>query len=210
MIFKDRRDAGRKLISKLAQFKNDPNVIVIGLPRGGVITASEIAQGLNLPLDLIVPRKIGAPYNPELAIGAITEDGEGIFDNKLISSLNVSQKYIDQEIEKEKEEAKRRIKEYRGDRPPLNLQNKIAILVDDGVATGSTMLAAIKSAKAKGAKKIIVAVPTTAQDSLKKIKKEVDEVVYLDAPFFFGAVGAFYEVFDQTIDEEVKSLMTKV
>ena len=209
MIFKDRQEAGRKLISKLHQYKDRADVIVLGLPRGGIVTAFEIAQGLNLPLDLIVTRKIGAPDNPEFAIGAITEDGEGIFDAVTISTYRISRQYIDEEIKKEKKEAERRLKVYRENRPPLNLQDKTVILVDDGVATGATLRAAIRSAKIKNAKKIVVAVPVIARDILEKIKNEVDEIVYLDAPLFFSAIGSFYEVFAQTEDEEVVALMKK-
>ena len=209
MIFKDRQEAGRKLISKLHQYKDRADVIVLGLPRGGIVTAFEIAQGLSLPLDLIVTRKIGAPDNPEFAIGAITEDGEGIFDAVTISTYRISRQYIDEEIKKEKKEAERRLKVYRENRPPLNLQGKTVILVDDGVATGATLRAAIRSAKIKNAKKIVVAVPVIARDILEKIKTEVDEMVYLDAPLFFSAIGSFYEVFAQTEDEEVIALMKK-
>ena len=210
MIFKDRQEAGYKLISKLQKYKNKTDVIVLGLPRGGIVTAFEIAKGLNLPLDLVVTRKIGAPDNPEFAIGAITEKGEGIFNEATISIYGISQRYIDKEIKKEKKEAERRLRVYRENRPPLNLQGKIAILVDDGVATGLTLRAAIKSVKIKNAKKIVVAVPVIAQDSLEKIENEVDEVVYLNSPLYFSAIGSFYESFTQTEDEEVIALMKKI
>jgi len=207
MTFKNRQEAGQKLANKLTEYKNQPNVIILALPRGGVVNAFEIAQQLNLPLDLVVPRKIGAPFNEEYAIGAITESGEGIFDQQAIDSLKIEQSYIDKKVTTEKNEAQRRLKTYRQDRPPLDLTNKIVILVDDGIATGLTMRAAIKSIKDKKPKKIIVAVPVSARDSLKTIKKEVDQVICLDAPAFFGAVGAFYEDFSQTEDEEVINLM---
>ena len=209
MIFKDRKDAGRRLLPKIKHYKEDPKAIVLGLPRGGVVLANEIAQGLGLTLDVVVPRKIGSPFNHEFAIGAIAEDGEGIFDQQTISTYGISQDYIKKEVEKEKAEAERRLKLYRGSRPVLKLKGKTAILVDDGVATGSTMLAAIKSAKYRGAEKIVVAAPVIAQDSLKKIKKEADEIIYLQAPSFFAAVGAFYEIFNQTEDAEVIEIMKK-
>jgi len=180
---------------------------VLGLPRGGVIVASEVAKALVLPLDVVVARKVGAPDNPEFAIGAVSEEGEGVFDPEIIALYNISQEYIDKEIKKGKEEASRRLKKFHGDRVPLNLFGKTAILVDDGVATGSTMQAAILLAKTKGAKKIIVAVPVIAQDSLKLIREEVDESVYLDAPMLFGADGQFYKMFSQTTDEEVVDLL---
>ena len=209
MIFKDRVDAGQKLAEKLQEFKNQKNVIILALPRGGAVNAFQIAKELNLPLDLVVPRKIGAPFNEEYAIGAITETGEGIFDQQAIKSLNVEQSYLDKKVEEEKKEAQRRLKTYRQDRPPLNLENKTVIIVDDGIATGLTLRAAIKSVKEKKAKKVIVAVPVSARDSLKIIEKEADQVICLDAPLFFGAVGAFYEDFGQTEDAEVIELMNK-
>jgi putative phosphoribosyl transferase len=209
MTFKNRQDAGKQLSEKLAQYKNNSNTIVLGLPRGGVVVAFEIAQALHLPMDIIVPRKIGAPGNPELAIGAITEDGEGIFDERMILDYGVSQDYLTKEIQKEKQEALRRLKLYRGTRSPLHLKNKIALLVDDGIATGATMRAAIKSAKAKDASKIIVAIPTAANDSLEKIKKEADEVLCLDAPPLFFAIGEFYQDFPQIEDKEVIDLMSQ-
>jgi putative phosphoribosyl transferase len=207
MIFADRRDAGRKLATKLEQFNNQPGAVVIGLPRGGVVVACEVARRLNLPLDIIVPRKIGAPGNEELAIGAITEEGEAVLDEVLVKELDVAPEYIAKTVAKEKQEAQRRLKLYRGDRAPLNLQNKTAILIDDGVATGATMRAAIKSAKYKKASKIIVAVPVIAPDTLKKLQAKADEIIYLDAPMFLGAIGAFYEEFSQTEDNEVIQLM---
>lgn len=209
MIFKDRADAGQKLISKLKRFKDKPEVVVLGLPRGGVVVAFEIARGLRLPLDLVVPRKIGAPNDPEFAIGAIAEDGTEVLDEMVVAAYKISQDYINKQVEVEKKEAERRLKVYLGKSAPISLRGKTAILADDGIATGYTMLAAIKSVKAKGAEKIIVAVPVTARDSLEKLKREVDEVIYLDAPLYFGAVGAFYKNFPQTEDREVVDLLKK-
>jgi putative phosphoribosyl transferase len=207
MMFVDRKDAGQKLAGSLTRFKNQSDAIVIGLPRGGVVVAYEAARLLNLPLDIIVPRKIGAPGNEELAIGAITEEGEAVLDEMLVRELNVAPEYIAKTVAKEKQEAQRRLKLYRGDRTPLNLQNKTAILIDDGIATGATMQAAIKSAQNKKAEKIIVAVPIIAPDTLKKLQAEADEIIYLDAPMFLGAIGDFYEKFSQTEDREVIELM---
>ena len=209
MIFKNRQDAGQKLAEKLSEFTNQKDTIILALPRGGVVTAFEIAKELNLPLDLVVPRKIGAPDNEEYAIGAITETGEGIFNQEAIVSLGVSQEYLNKKVAAEKKEAVRRLKTYRQDRTALNLKNKTVIIVDDGIATGLTMLAAIKSVKEKKAKKIIVAVPVSAKDSIEAIEKEVNEVICLQAPIFFGAVGAFYQDFGQTTDGEVIDLMKK-
>lgn len=207
MIFRDRKDAGEKLAEKLDKYKGKSDVVVLGLPRGGVVTANEVAKRLDLPLDIIVPRKIGAPGNPELAIGAITESGEGIFDEEIMKYVGADQEYIEKTMEEEKKEAQRRLKVYRGSKPPVDLKGKTVILVDDGIATGSTMRAAIASVKAKEAGKIVVAVPVLARDTVKKIEKEVDELIYVGAPLFFGAVGAFYQIFDQTEDEEVVEIM---
>ncbi|KKQ39907.1 MAG: hypothetical protein US58_C0026G0013, partial [Candidatus Magasanikbacteria bacterium GW2011_GWA2_37_8] len=191
MIFQNRRTAGQQLAKKLLGFKNDPKAIVLGLPRGGVITAHEIAKILNLPLDIIVTRKIGAPYSKELAIGALSEDGRPILNHNLIQELNVSKDYLDREIEKERREAKRRLEKYRHDKPKLNLKNKTVILVDDGIATGYTMFAAVDLAKIKEASKIIIASPVIASDTLDTFKALKIEVVYLDNPSFFSAIGQF-------------------
>ncbi|MFC1609224.1 phosphoribosyltransferase [Patescibacteria group bacterium] len=208
MIFRDRQEGGQKLISEIEKYKGNPNAIILGLPRGGVVTAFEISSALNLPLDIIAPRKISAPGAPELAIGAITEDGELIL-NESVKGYKIDPKYLETETENQKKEAERRLKVYRGERPPLILKDKIAIIVDDGVATGATMRAAIRSAKKSQAKKIVVAIPVIAQDSLEIIKNEVDEMIFLDAPPLFGAVGAFYENFSQTEDAEVIQLLNK-
>lgn len=207
MIFQDRRSAGKQLAEKLLEFKDNPQAIVLGLPRGGVITADEVAKILNLPLDILVTRKIGAPQSAELAIGAITEDGQPILNDDLIEALEIQPEYVDSEIEKQKQEAKRRLEKYRQGRGVLDLKNKIAILVDDGIATGSTMLAAVDSAETKGAAKIIVASPVIAADAADRFKVLATEVVCLDKPTYFEAIGQFYESFEQTTDEEVEKIM---
>ncbi len=207
MIFKDRFEAGEKLAQKLVNYRNYKNVLVIGLPRGGIILANEVAKKINSQLDIVVPRKISAPNNPEFAIGAITEQGDYFLNQDIIDYYKISKKYIDREITIEKKESKRRLKSYRGNRKSIDYNNKIIILVDDGIATGSTILAAIFSIKKNKPKKIIVAVPVLARDIINIIKKEVDELVYLEAPIFFGAIGAFYRKFEQTSDQEVKDIM---
>lgn len=182
MIFQDRRDAGQKLAEALQKYANDPNAIVIALPRGGVVVGYEIAKKLSLPLDIVSPRKIGAPMNPEYAIGAITETGKGILSTSIIESLGIPQSYITEEIEKEKKEALRRLNTYRSSSTPRNVKNKRVIIVDDGLATGSTMLAAIETLKAEGAKQIIVAVPVGPLDTIDRIRAQVDDVVCLTTP----------------------------
>lgn len=206
MIFKDRLDAGRQLAKELIAFSDSKNVIVIGLARGGVILAAEIAAALHLPMDIIVVRKIGAPGNEELALGAICESGEGVFNESLVSFLGVSQEYLEKEVERQRTLIKERLALYRGHGCPLSVQDKTVILVDDGIATGASIRVAIQSLRSLGVKKLVLAVPVAAPDSLQKIEKEVDRVVCLYRPSFFESVGSFYEVFNQTTDAEIVTL----
>lgn len=207
MIFKDRQDAGIQLAKSLIKYKNQPNTIVIGLPRGGVVVAYEVAKTLNLPLDITCPRKISAPSNPEFAIGAITETGQGIFNERVIQQLQISQTYLNEAVENEKAEAQKRLKKFRGNMIPRNFKDKVAIIIDDGLATGSTMKAAILSMHASGTAQIIVGIPVSPPDTLNEIRSMVDNVVCLDTPPFFQAVGQFYQSFDQTSDSEVIELL---
>lgn len=209
MIFKDRADAGKKLAVIMKKFAGQTDTIVLGLPRGGVITAQVVANELKLPLDLLIVRKIGSPSNEEFAIGALSQDGQIFLDEDTIKLYNISPEHIEKTTKSEQLEADRRQQLYRQGRAPLNLKHKTAILVDDGIATGATMQAAILSVKAHGASRIIVAIPVIASDSLKTLQGLADEVFYLDAPFFFGAVGSFYSDFSQTTDEEVIKIMAK-
>ena len=209
MIFKDRIEAGKSLAEKLTALQIKPPLIVLGLPRGGVIVAHEIAQKLKAPLDIIVPRKIGAPFSPELAIGAITEDGSLLLNQEMVKSLRIEKDYIDQASAKEKKEAQRRLNKYRAGRASLDLKDKTVIITDDGIATGATMQAALRSIRSQNAKKIIVAVPVLPPDTKAIIEKECDELVFLGQPADFGAIGMFYEKFDQTTDEEVIAIMKK-
>lgn len=209
MLYKDRQDAGRQLAQHLLKYKTPSNAVVLGLARGGVVTAAEVAIALGLSLNVIVVRKIGAPGNEELAIGAISEEGDGIFNDHLIGLLGVSSDYIKKEVERQRRILKERLLLYRGKNSDLDLKGKTIILVDDGIATGASMRVAIRSVRHAGSKKIVLAVPVAAPDSLKKLSKEVDETVCLSAPSFFEAVGSFYRVFDQTTDEEVVQLLSK-
>ena len=206
MLFIDRIDAGKQLAEKLIKYKNAKDTIVLALPRGGVIVGKAICEVLNLPLDIVIPRKIGAPFNPELAIGAICED-QYILNKDLISSLDVNEKYIKDIIEDEKKEAKRREKLYRKNKGPLILKNKTIILVDDGIATGATMHAAIKFIKTKDPKKLIVGSPIALKDIYEDFKKLCDEIICLYTPLDFMAIGQFYENFQQTTDEEVINIL---
>jgi putative phosphoribosyl transferase len=207
MLFKDRNEAGRQLIPHLKSYLRNQQTVVVGLARGGVITAFAVAEGLGLPLQVMVVRKIGAPGNEELALGAIAENGEGIFNDHLIAVLAISPDYIKREIELQKAVAKKRSELYQAGRPKLALKDKTVILIDDGIATGASIRVAIRSLRAEKVGKIVLAVPVAAPDSLRKLEKEVDEVICLSAPLYFEAVGSFYRSFDQTSDEEIIHLL---
>jgi putative phosphoribosyl transferase len=205
-FFTDRIDAGKRLALALKDFSGK-NGVVLGIPRGGVVVGYMIAKALNLPLDVIIPRKIGAPDNPELAIGAVAEDGTAILDGNLIKYLGVSQEYVTEETERQKQEIVRRLKLYRQDTSYLNLRGLDVIVVDDGIATGSTMKAALASVKNRGAASITVAVPVGPPSTIEELKKMSDRVVCPYKPEFFQAIGEFYADFSQTSDEEVLRLL---
>lgn len=207
--FNNRSDAGKKLAHALLSYQNNPDVIVIGLPRGGVVTAYEVAQKLHAPLDIIVPRKIGAPFQPELAVGALTQEGDIVWNTNLMHSLALHPTDLADIIAQETKEAARRLAVYRGDRPALKLKGKIVILVDDGIATGATMRAAIATARRKEAKSIVVAIPVAASDALRDIKHEVDEIICLTMLDFLPGISAAYHDFAQTADEQVIALMKR-
>lgn len=207
MLFKDRKEAGQKLAIALSAYKDAEKTLVLGLPRGGVVVAYEAARVLHLPLDVIVPRKIGAPHNPELAIGALVNDVV-FLDKEIIASLGgVSQSHIDQTVAAEKKEAERRLALFRKDKPAPNFKGLTLILIDDGIATGSTMRASIAALKKSGAAKIVAAVPVGPSDTIAELKNEVDEIVCLFTPASFYAVGQFYDIFPQTTDEEVTRIL---
>lgn len=207
MLFYDRHDAGRKLAVKLSQYNKEKNVLIFGLARGGVVVAFEVAKMLSLPLNVLVPRKIGAPGNPELALGSIMENGEGVFNYSIIQMLGASQSYIAQEIQKEKALAQQRLKLYRQYAPLTDVKNQTVILVDDGIATGSTMLASIKAMRQAEAKHVVVATPVASEDALRLIKEAADEVVCLYSRDDFIGVGMYYSLFGQTNDQEVVELL---
>lgn len=204
--FKDRRDAGRKL-GKHLQGEIEGDIIVIGLPRGGVEVAFEVARALKAPLDVIVARKIGAPMQPELGIGAVAPGGIMILDEGKVRQLGLSDEQIEKAAEKERTEMRRRLKEYRGEENMPDLSGKTAVIVDDGLATGVTARASIRAARAAGAKRIILAIPVCAKESATEISDEVDRLICLEAPERFVAVGIWYEQFDQTTDAHVIELM---
>ena len=204
-MFLDRTEAGIKLAAKLHKYENRAGVVVLGLPRGGVIVALEVAKELNVKLNVIVVRKIGAPGNEEFAIGAVTENGDIFIDENSATQACADDDYLSNQVVIAKNEAKRRVWEYRQKEKLPNFQNKTVILVDDGIATGHTIKAAIATVRKKKAKKIVVAVPVVSKDSLKQIEELVDEVVLLESPVLFLAVGGFYHNFDQISDQQVKS-----
>ena len=207
MRFRDRREAGQLLAEELDFLRGKEDVIVLGIPRGGVVVAYEVAQAIGAPLDVYITRKIGAPHNPELAIGAVASDGGIVLDHDLIRQLGVPEKYIEDETERQRQEIERRAREYRGDRPPLELAGKTVVVVDDGVATGATTMATLRALQKQEPKELILAIPVGPPDTVKQLGEEADRVICLSTPRLFWAVGAFYTVFDQTPDEEVKRLL---
>jgi putative phosphoribosyl transferase len=205
-LFADRVDAGKRLAQALRAHVGK-DALVLAIPRGGVVVGYEVAKALALSLDVIIPRKIGAPNNPELAIGAMTEDGTILLDNRLVDYLNVSQEYVKEESGAQRAEIHRRLKLYRGDIPYPSLEGREVILIDDGIATGSTMKAALASVRKRGAKSVIIAIPVGPPSTIKELEKEADRVVCLHTPEAFYAIGQFYEDFTQTRDEEVIRLL---
>jgi len=209
-IFKDRTDAGRFLASKLDQFANLADVIVVGLPRGGVPVAYEVAHQLNAPLDLLVVRKLGVPGHEELAMGAIASGGVCLLNQDVLSHLGIPQDIIDLVIESEQRELERREREYRQNRPPLKLRGQTVIVVDDGLATGSSMHAAVTAIRQKQPKKIIVAVPVGARDTCQSFQNEVDTIaICAITPESFQSVGAWYANFTPTTDDEVRKCLDR-
>lgn len=208
MLFINRKQAGEKLAELLLQYKDRSQCVVVGLPRGGVVTAAAVAKKLHLPLDVVCPRKLGAPFNPEFAIGAITESGESYLDQEVIRRYGVTQDYLDAIQQQQQQEAQRRLKLYRSGRPPTDFTDKIVILVDDGIATGATMKAAILSVKSRSARQVVVATPVIPLDTVPEISALVDELIVVAAPSGFMAVGQFYREFAQTTDTEVVELLS--
>jgi predicted phosphoribosyltransferase len=207
VTFLDRRDAGRALGAKLASYRNRNDVVVLGLPRGGVPVAFEVALALDAPLDVFLVRKLGSPGQEELAMGAIASGGVRVLNPTVIRSLRISAEEIERATRREEEELRRRELSYRGDRPPLDLRSRIAILVDDGLATGSSMRAAVEAARKLAPARIVVAVPVAPFSTAREMRRIADDVVCVATPEPFDSVGRFYEEFDQTTDEEVRELL---
>jgi predicted phosphoribosyltransferase len=205
--FRDRRDAGRLLAEKLSAYANRPDVIVLALPRGGVPVAYEVAGALNAPLDVFPVRKLGVPGHDELAMGAIAPGGLRVLNQEIVRALGIPNQAIDAVAAKEQQELTRRERLYRGDRPPIDVRGKTVILVDDGLATGATMLAAVKALRQHQAGRIVVAVPIAAPETCDQMRAYVDDIVCAVTPEPFYAVGLWYENFSQTSDEEVRELL---
>jgi len=206
-IFQDRTDAGRQLAEELLSYAGRDDVIVLALPRGGVPVAFEVAQRLGVPLDVFVVRKLGVPGHEELAMGAIASGGIRVLNEDVLYVLPDAQSIVEMVTAIEREELKRRERDYRGDRPAPEVRGQTVILVDDGLATGATMRAAAAALRQQGAAKIIVAVPVGAPSSCHEIRSAADEVVCLQTPGSFMGVGQYYEDFSQTTDEEVRELL---
>ena len=204
MQFPNRHEAGKKLAEKLKKYKGKKDAIILGIPRGGVEVAFEAAKGLKVPLSVLVTKKIGYPSDPEFAIGAVGPGGHYKISEGY--AAEAGQDYIKNTVKELSKEIGRRYKEYTKGKIP-RLKNKIVILVDDGLATGFTMMAAVEYAKSQKPKKIIVAVPVAAQDTFEKIRKSADQAICLHMPVFFGSVGSFYRDFTQLEDEDVKSYL---
>jgi predicted phosphoribosyltransferase len=209
MIFTDRTEAGRRLAAGLKKYADRKDVIVLGVPRGGVPVAFEVAESLAVPLDIFVLRKLGVPEHEELAFGAIASGGVRILDTEIVESLQLSDLDIELVTAAEKNELERRERAYRSGRPPLNVRGLTVIIVDDGIATGSSMLAAITALRQLKPARIVVAVPVAPSSTCLRLRREVDELVCVEQPENFFGVGQFYNDFSQTSDEQVKELLAR-
>jgi len=209
MIFRDRTEAGQVLASKLTKYLNQVNTVILALPRGGVPVAYEIGKELGLPVDIFVVRKLGVPGHEELAMGAIASGGVRHINRDVVDQLRIDSETIDVASRREQKEIERREQLYRGQRLPVDVRNKTVILVDDGLATGSTMRAAIAALRQHRPARIVVAVPAAAPQTRSEIADEVDEIICAATPEPFYAVGQWYQEFSQTTDEEVRDLLAR-
>jgi predicted phosphoribosyltransferase len=208
-FFSDRADAGRALATALEAHQGAADTVVLGLPRGGVPVAYEVAMALDLPLDVLVVRKLGLPWQPELAMGAIASGGALVTNDEVVRHLGGDRTAFEAVRHREQAELERRERDFRGDQPPLDMHDRTGILVDDGLATGATMEAAVRALKALGARKVIVAVPVASGEARDRIATAADEVVCLATPMMFSAVGQWYGDFGQTEDAEVRDLLAR-
>jgi putative phosphoribosyl transferase len=208
-LFDNRTQAGRALARQLSSYANRPEVLVLALPRGGVPVGYEVAHALNAPLDVLIVRKLGLPSHPEFAIGAIASGGVRVLNQNVLRLLHLDEATVEQITRSEQRELERREQLYRGERPAPEVRGRTVILVDDGLATGQTMLAAIKALKTRRPQRLVVAVPTAAADTCEDLRAEADEVICATTPEPFRAVGLWYEDFSQTSDEEVRELLAR-
>jgi putative phosphoribosyl transferase len=207
--FPNRTEAGRELAEKLVSYASRDDVIVLGLPRGGVPVAFEVAQRLGAPLDVFIVRKLGVPGFEELAAGAIASGGVRVLNEDVMRAIPHADEAIEAVTARETAELERREHEYRDGRPAPELRDRVVILVDDGLATGATMRAAVKALRQRGAARIVVAVPVGPPDTCREIEQEADETICLSTPAFFQAVGQYYEDFSQTSDDDVRELLNQ-
>ena len=209
MIFQDRTDAGQELAARLTKYANRPDVLVLALPRGGVPVAYEVAKKIGAPLDVFLVRKLGVPGHEELAMGAIASGGVRVINEDVVRFLNIPDEVIDAVAADEQQELERRGSAYRDERPPPDVKGRVVILIDDGLATGSTMRAAAAALRKQGPARIVVAVPVSAPETCNEFRSEVDEVVCAVTPEPFRGVGLWYKDFSQTTDEEVRELLER-
>jgi predicted phosphoribosyltransferase len=206
MQFRNREEAGKRLAAALAQFKGK-DVVVLGIPRGGVVVANEVAEALGAPLDVVVTRKIEAPGEPEYALGAVTQEGEVIMDRQAAESLGASPAYLDEQVRKKREEVKERMQRLRGDVPYPRLEGKVVVIVDDGIATGSSVSAAVISVRKRKPREVVVAVPVAPADAVEALAEDGTKVVCLETPREFLAIGEFYRDFEQVEDLVVRRIL---
>ena len=205
-LFKDRKDAGKRLARALVEFTGK-RALVLGMPRGGVVVANEVAEALDAPFDIVVTRKIGAPGEPEFALGAVTQEGDVMVDRHAAELAGATAEYLEEEAGRKKLEVIDRMRSLRGDVPYPELGGKTVIIVDDGMATGSSMRAAVQSVKKRGPEEVVVAVPVAPSEAVAEISKEGTRVVCIEQPRLFFAIGQFYQDFNQVDDSEVKLLL---
>jgi predicted phosphoribosyltransferase len=208
--YADRRDAGRQLAARLRDYAGDPRAVVLGLPRGGVPVAYEVARALGAPLDIFLVRKLGVPGHEELAFGALAAGGARVYNEALLGELMITHETIEAIAAREGQELERRERAYRGERPPSDVRGRVAMLVDDGLATGATMRAAVAALRGQGPARIVVAVPVGAPSTCALLRAEADEVVCAAMPEPFYAVGQWYDDFSETSDDEVRALLAAV
>jgi putative phosphoribosyl transferase len=210
MMFRDRSDAGRQLAQKLLHLR-DRNPVVLALPRGGVPVGLEVARALGAPLDLVLVRKIGVPWQPELALGAVTDgdDPEVFIDRNLVAELAIPEDYITEETARQIHELERRRRVYRAGRAPMDVSGRAAIVVDDGIATGATMRVALQATRRRNPSWLVLAAPVAAPDTLARLRPEADEVVCLEIPAGLGAIGFYYRDFHQVSDAEVTAILAR-